>query len=141
MSKPLQWIGKNLSLGGLVRHASNATGTVARVAASGTGSLIAPLIAGNPDEQAALKAKFSSAGTAIDNAVTKGGGKAGDFINYSIQKVSQGTGAVTGHAVKAMGGTEQQVQVATRVGNVVGAAGAGLIIGVGIADADRKSVV
>lgn len=134
MSKAMNWIGKNLSLGGLVRHAGNGLGTVTNVTAQSAG-FVASLFADDPNTKQSIKNACSTIGKTLDSGITKGSAVAGQGIDYGVQKTSAGIGYASGEAAKLMGASEENVLVAKKVGTVLGAVTVGVVAGGGIADA------
>jgi len=134
MSKTMQWIGKNLSLGGLVRHAGSGIGTVTKLTVQGAGAA-ASLLADDPATKQKIKSTCASAGASLDTALTKGSAVAGDGINYGVQKASVAVGHASGGVAKLMGASEENVLMAQKVGTVVGAVAVGVVAGAGVADA------
>lgn len=134
MSNSMQWIGKNLSLGGLIRHAGSGIGTVTNLALQGAGA-VAKRFTGDPATKQKIKSACATVGNSIDSALTKGGAVAGDGINCGIQVFSRATGHASGAAAKLMGASEENVALAQKVGTVVGAVAVGVVAGAGVADA------
>ena len=134
MSKAMKWIGKNLSLGGLVRHAGNGLGTVTNITAQGVG-MVAGLCTDDPKTKKNIKDTCSNIGKALDSGITKGSAVAGQGVDYGVQKASVGIGYASGGAAKLMGASEENVILAKKVGTVVGAVGIGVVAGGGVADA------
>ena len=116
MSKAMKWIGKNLSLGGLVRHAGNGLGTVTNVAVQGVGA-VASLASDDPKTKQRIKDTCSYVGKKLDSNITEGSAFAGKGI------------------AKLLGASEENVKLAQKVGTVVGAVSIGVVAGGGVADA------
>ncbi len=70
MSKAMEWIGKNLSLGGLVRHAGNGLGTVTNITAQSVG-VVASLCTDDPKTKKNIKDTCSNIGKTLDSGITK----------------------------------------------------------------------
>ena len=134
MSKAMKWIGKNLSLGGLVRHAGNGLGTVTNVAVQGVGA-VASLASDDPKTKQRIKDTCSYVGKQLDSSLTEGSAFAGKGIDYGVQKASVGIGHVSGGTAKLLGASEENVKLAQKVGTVVGAVSIGVVAGGGVADA------
>lgn len=128
----MEWIGKNLSLGGLVRHAGNGLGTVTNITAQSVG-VVASLCTDDPKTKKNIKDTCSNIGKTLDSGITKGTAVAGQGIDYGVQKVSVGIGYASGSAAKLMGASEENVILAKKVGTVVGAVGIGVVAGGGMA--------
>ncbi|WP_075383815.1 hypothetical protein [Acinetobacter pittii] len=134
MSKAMKWIGRNLSLGGLVRHAGNGLGTVTNVTVQGVG-MVASALSDDPKTKKSIKDACSNVGKTLDSSITKGSAVAGQGIDYGVQKASVGIGYASGGAAKLLGASEENVILAKKVGTVVGAVSIGVIAGGGVADA------
>ncbi len=113
MSKAMEWIGKNLSLGGLVRHAGNGLGTVTNITAQSVG-VVASLCTDDPKTKKNIKDTCSNIGKTLDSGITKGTAVAGQGIDYGVQKVSVGIGYASGSAAKLMGASEENVILAKK---------------------------
>lgn len=134
MSKTMQWIGRNLSLGGIVRNAGSGLGKVSKYTAQGAGAA-ASLLTDNPETKRRIKNACASAGGSMDAVITKSSSAAGQGINYGVQKLSEGVGHASGATAKLMGASEDNVLLAKKVGTVAGAVVVGVVAGVGVADA------
>lgn len=134
MSNSDNWLAKNLSLGGLVSNIGAGIGTVTSAVASGIGS-VASYCTNDKSQQKYLKDTCDSAGSTIDESLTKGSGVVGDFINDAINTVGDIVGSVSASAAQSLGATKENVDLTRKVGKVVGAASVGLAAGVGIANA------
>jgi hypothetical protein len=133
MSKTLQWIGKNLSLGGLVRHTGSGLGTLTNMTAKGVGA-VASHIATDPGTKQRIKITCLNVGKSVDSALTTGGAAAGDGINYGVRKVSEAAGHASGGIAKQMGASDENVLLAQKLGTVGGAVMVGMVVGAGVAD-------
>lgn len=134
MSKPMQWIGKNISLGGLVRHAGSGVGTVAKLTAQGAGAA-ASLLSNDPTTKRKIRSACASAGASTDGVLTNGSAVAGDGINYGVQKASVVVGYASGGVAKLMGASQENVLLAQKVGTILGAVAVGVVAGAGVANA------
>lgn len=130
----LQWIAKNLSLGGLVSNAGSGIGSVTKAAAKGVGAT-AGLLIQNQEKKQSFKDACDSAGQSMDGAVTDFGAAVGGGINYGMQKVGEVSGSVSGSVAKRMGASDENVIIAQKIGAIVGTAAVGMAAGTGIADA------
>lgn len=134
MFKTMQWVSKNLSLGGLVRNSASAVGTVTNLTVLGVGYAASQLTK-DLAKREAIQASSRSMGTAIDTGLTKGGAAVGNGVNVVVQVASRAVGHASGNVAKGMGASESGVAQAQRIGNVVGAVAVGLVAGLGVADA------
>ena len=134
MSKAMQWIGKNLSLGGIVRHTGSGLGTVTKWTAEGTGGVV-NLFVDDPKTKQKIQNACASVGKSADSICTTGSAAIGEGIDFGVQKASIGVGYASGGAAKLMGASEENVKLAQKVGTIVGAVTVGVIAGGGIGDA------
>lgn len=134
MSKTVQWIGKNLSMGGLVRHAGSGVGTLSKVTVQSVGAA-ASLVASDPATKQKIRSTCATVGTSVDKVLSQSSEMAGNGINYGVQKVSQAIGGASGIAAKLVGASQQNVALAEKVGTLAGAVIVGVVAGAGIADA------
>jgi hypothetical protein len=133
MSDKLQWIGRNLSLGGLLRHAGTGVGKAGKYGAKAAGAAAA-LVVRNPSRKREIADSYASAGDNFDDSMAAFSAKAGHSLNYGVQQFSKGTGKVCGSAARAVGMSEPNVEFAEKLGTVAGAVGIGLVVGGGIAE-------
>ena len=82
----LQWVAKNLSLGGLVSNAGSGVGSVTRAAAKGVGAT-AGLLIQDQEKKQSFKDACDSAGQSMDGVLTNASAAVGGGINYGIKKV------------------------------------------------------
>jgi hypothetical protein len=130
----MQWVGKNLSLGGLVTNGSWLTGLAVEGTCKGIGAA-AELIGGDASDTAKqIKSFCYEAGETLGAGLTKGGEFVGDLTNKGVELVGKGTGAVAGMAAEALGCEKETVKTVTMVANVAGRAAVGLAAGVVVAD-------
>ena len=134
MSKATEWIGRNLSLGGLVRNAGSGLGTLTKVAVRTAGAA-ATLVASDPATKKKIQDTCANAGNTVDSALTKGSSAAGAGINRGVQVASVAVGRASGGVARMLGASEENVALAQKVGTVAGAVTVGVIVGAGIADA------
>ena len=134
MAKVMQWVGKNLSLGGLIRHSASAVGTVTNYAVQGVGYAASHLI-DDLEKRKSIQDSCQGAGKAIDSGLTKGGAALGSGVNKTVQVASQAVGHASGGVAKMMGASDDGIAQAQKIGTVVGAVGVGLVAGLGVADA------
>ena len=133
MKKAMQWIGRNLSMGGLVRNISCMFGNVAKHSLNGVGTA-ASLLTDKPDSKQRIKDVCSMTGNSLDSALKKGGTVAGDGINKGVQLVSSACGATVGGIARKAGASDENVDLAKKVGTIAGAVGVGVVAGAGIVD-------
>lgn len=134
MSNAIQWLGRNFSLGGLLRNAGSGIGTVTKYTIKGAGSAAA-LLTDDRDQKERIRSAFDTAGEVADSTLTRGTEAAGAAINFAVQKASAGVGYATGGAARIIGMSEDNVEFAEKLGTVVGAVAVGAIAGGGIGDA------
>ncbi len=134
MSKTMEWIGKNLSLGGLVRNVGSGLGTVTKYAVNGA-EAAATLIANDPATKKKIHDTCTNAGNTVDSALTKGSSAVGAGINKGVQVASVAVGRASGGVAKILGASEENVALAQKLGTVAGAVTVGVIVGAGVADA------
>lgn len=134
MGKTLEWIGQNLSLGGLVRHAGSALGKTSKFTVRAVGAGVGVTVK-QPATRRRVELACEQAGTSIDNACTKTGAAIGNGINVGVQNISGAAGNISGHIAEAAGASDENVRLARKVGTVVGAVAVGAAVGAGIADA------
>ena len=129
----LEWIGKNLSPGGLIRNAGSGLGFVVKHAANAAGAAAEHIV----DEKQAqeFKEKSSSLGELADKNLSKYSAIAGEGVNFGIRKVGDGTGYVAGRVAKAAGANDQAVENIEKFGQVAGVAAVGFVTGSVLADA------
>ena len=134
MSKTEEWIGRHLSLGGLVRNAGSGLGTITKYAVTGAGAA-ATLIASEPATKKKIHDSCTNAGDAVDSAITKGSLAAGAGINKGVQVASVAVGRASGGVARIFGASEENIALAEGLGTVVGAVTVGVIVGSSVANA------
>lgn len=134
MSDVANWIGKNISLGGLLSHAASATGTVSSVAVKGLG-IAAAQLADEDSKKQEIISKFYNAADVIDNGVTSAGSIAGAALNKGIVIAGEYTGKAAAGVARVSGASEETVIRTEQIATVVGAAVVGTVAGMGIASA------
>lgn len=133
MSGTLKWVGKNLSLGGLVRHAGSAAGLVVYGACAGTG-WIASTATSDPERRRKIRDAASSIGDKVGGTIAVAGDLAGSGINKGVQFVSNASGAVAGCGARVAGASEDAVRKTETIGRFVGAVAVGAAVGTGVVD-------
>jgi hypothetical protein len=134
MGKALEWIGKNLSLGGLVRNAGSALGKTSKFTARVAG-VTAAVTVKHPATKQKVKLGCMHAGTSLDKACTTTGAVIGNGIDLGVRKIGSAAGNISGHIAEAAGASEENVQLARKVGTVIGVVAVGAAVGTGVADA------
>ena len=134
MSETLKWIGNNLGLGGLLRHATSATGTVLDRTLKGVGE-IAEFVSGESDVGRQINSGCNAIGKTLDTAITETGKGLGHVADKTIEYSSIVDREFAGGIAKLAGASEENVLVAEMVGAVVVAVGVGTLAGAVIANA------
>lgn len=131
-----QWIAKNLSLGGLIKHSGNAVGTVTRVGLYGLGAAaeVAADAAGISNANSIGNA-IKTTGEIADIALTKTGEVAGVVADKATETAGQAGGTLAAFGAILAGADDTTVVNAKKIGTVVGSAAVGAVAGVGVANA------
>lgn len=131
-----KWVGENLSLGGIIKHTTSAAGTVSKYTLKAVGRT-AEFVGNqfNSDIGKSINSGCQIAGDVCDSALTTGGKYLGHGVNKSIEVAGVVTGEAVGLGFELAGAEEKTVANAKKVATVVGAAGLGLVAGVGAANA------
>jgi len=133
MPNTIQWIGRNLSLGGIIRNVGSLIGTIINFLFKIVGTVFSQL----PKDLTAkdkIKKDFDLVGQSLDVALTKGSEVIGNGINKTVQVVSTKVGQVMGGLAKVSGASEDNIVFAKKLGTVAGAVVVGAAVGAGIAD-------
>lgn len=131
-----QWITKNLSLGGIIKHTGNAAGTVAHLGLHGLG-VVAEATAeatGNKHSRTIGDA-IKVTGAVVDIALTKTGEGAGFIADKATEYAGMAGGSTAAIGAEIAGAKPETIARAKTIGTVVGAAAVGAAAGIGIAEA------
>lgn len=131
-----QWITKNLSLGGIIKHTGNAAGSVANLGLHGLG-IVAEKTAEAIGSQHSrtIGNALKVTGAVVDVALTKTGEGAGFVANKATEYAGIAGGSAAALGAEMAGAKPETITTAKKVGTVVGAAAVGAAVGVGIAEA------
>lgn len=133
MSKTSEWVGRNLSLGGLVRHTGKAVGVAARVTINGAGAAAGYCVK-EPETRAKIRNACAATGDTVDNAFSKGAAAVGNGVNTGIQAASRGAGKGGAFIAERCGASPENVALTENVCRVAGALVVGAVAGMGVAD-------
>lgn len=133
MSNKLEWVNRNLSLGGLVRHAGNATGIIGNLGVQGVGLALSAVV-DDPDAKTKIRSGSRRIGGAVQGGLGAVGTVAGKAVNHTVQAAGNLTGEAAAALAGAAGASPEGVATARGVGKLAGSAGIGLVAGLGVAD-------
>ena len=131
-----QWIARNLSLGGIIKHTGNAAGTVAHLGLHGLG-VVAEATAeatGNKHSNTIGNA-IKVTGAFVDIALTTTGEGAGFVADKATEYAGIAGGSTAAISAELAGATPETIARVKTIGTVVGAAAVGAAAGIGIAEA------
>ncbi len=134
MSRATNWISRNLSLGGLVRHVGAATGKVARCGIEGVG-MAAGLMISDATKKEECRLKSRDFAKKFDTGVAGVSSVVGDKINTVVQAASIAVGEVSGAVVRLAGASDDTVATTRKVGTFVGSVAVGVAAGTVVAGA------
>lgn len=106
-------MGKNLSLGGLLRHSASALGSVTNYTVQGVGFAATKFI-DDPTTKNKISETCSAAGKMLDDGLTKGGGIVGVGVNKIVQFTGEIVGEASGGVAKLMGASEENITLVKR---------------------------
>jgi len=131
-----QWVTQNLSLGGIIKHTGNATGSVANVGLHGLG-VVAETTAEALGSQHSktIGNALKATGGVVNVALTKTGEGAGFVANKATEYAGLAGGNAAALGAEIVGAKPETIATAKKVGTVMGAAAVGAAVGVGIAEA------
>ena len=133
-NKTLRWIGRNLGLGGILRHSGTATGFVVKHTLRGVGA-VAEGVASDSEFARGVNKACKWTGDTLDTGFKATGKGLGFVADKTIEYTGKATGSVAATAAEAMDASKETVAIAERVGTIAGAAAIGLAAGGALADA------
>jgi hypothetical protein len=134
MSETMQWIGKNLSFGGLLRNTVSGVGTATNYTVQGVGYAASQFIS-DKSKKESFQESSQGLGKKIDSGLTKGGEVVGGIVNKAVNGTSLTIGNLSGSVAKVAGASEARIAQVQKVGTIAGAIGIGLVVGCGVASA------
>jgi hypothetical protein len=111
----LEWAGENLSLGGILKNAGGAAGSIVRIGAEGAG-YAASLITENHSAREGIV----NAGRLGDEAITTTSKVIGDGVNWVVVGAGDMVGMGVGYVAKASGASEKNIAIAETIGKLAG---------------------
>ena len=134
MSEVLNWIGKNLSMGGIVGNAIKLVGKATKYIISGIGHAIS-MFYDAENEKNKIKNDFNYAGDITDRGFSITGSMLGFTINKGIELTGKGAGGVAGTVARVSGASEETIVKTEQIANIVATVAVGAVAGMGIAGA------